>query len=138
MKTEQRHKKYKIQVRDKASGMVLKTIERTLRAEQIGNFNPMFCRYAGNKRCLVNSDKGDLSDPFRREDSYADALYIEVVAAPEAIQAALVSKAKEMALTEINSTREQIGRPPLKKLEKLWWDIHGPEMIEKARKEFEK
>jgi hypothetical protein len=70
-------KKYKIQVRD-AAGKVLETVERVLRAEQIGNFNPMFCRYRNKKRVLVNSDAGDLSDPFRREGSYADSLFIKV------------------------------------------------------------
>lgn len=55
---------------------VLGTIARVLRAEQIGNFNPLFCTYKG-KRTLVNSDDGDLSDPFRREQSYEKTLWIE-------------------------------------------------------------
>ena len=56
---------------------VVGTIQRKLRAEQIGNFNPLFCTYKGNKRTLVHSDKGDLSDPFRREESYLTKLFIE-------------------------------------------------------------
>jgi hypothetical protein len=79
------NKRYPIQVRKYADGAlhycskdytVLETINRTLRAEQIGNFNPLFCRYKNNKRVLVNSDEGDLSDPFRREESYSRSFYI--------------------------------------------------------------
>ncbi len=78
-------KKYTIQVRryqrdeygSRTTHEVIDTIKRTLRAECIGNFNPLFCTYKGNNRCLVDSDKGDLSDPFRREDNYAECLYIE-------------------------------------------------------------
>jgi hypothetical protein len=55
---------------------VVKTVKRVLRAEQIGNFNPLFCTYGGNNRCLVNSDEGDASDPFRREESYARSFFI--------------------------------------------------------------
>lgn len=57
--------------------IVSETIRRTLRAEQIGNFSPLFCRYANDPRVLVHSDGGDLSDPFRRQDSYAASLFIE-------------------------------------------------------------
>jgi len=53
------------------------TIRRVLRAECIGNFNPIFCTYKG-KRTLVHSEEGDLSDPFRREESYLKTLFIEV------------------------------------------------------------
>ena len=56
-------------------GAAIATIKRILRAEQIGNFNPIFCTYKG-KRELVNSREGDLSDPFRREENYADTFYI--------------------------------------------------------------
>jgi hypothetical protein len=78
-------KRYSIQVRKYADGLnhyhavdftLLNTIERVLRAEQIGNFNPLFCTYKG-KRTLVHSDDGDLSDPFRRTDEYAQTLFIE-------------------------------------------------------------
>ena len=58
-------------------GELIETVRRVLRAEQIGNFNPMFCTYKGVKH-LVHSRLGDLSDPFRRTDAYADALYIEL------------------------------------------------------------
>lgn len=70
-------KKYEIQVRIKGSSSFLTPIKRKLRSECIGNFNPIFCTYKG-KEHLVKSNKGDLSDPFRREESYTDSLYIEV------------------------------------------------------------
>ena len=54
---------------------VIGTIKRQIRAEQIGNFNPLFCTYKG-KKSLVFSDDGDLSDPFRREESYLKTLFI--------------------------------------------------------------
>ena len=55
----------------------VETIKRVLRAEQIGNFNPVFCTYKG-KRCLVQSDEGDLSDPFRRTEEHLKTLYIKI------------------------------------------------------------
>jgi hypothetical protein len=61
-------KRYNIEVRD-ANGAPVKTIKRKLRAEMIGNFNPFFCTYNRNEY-LVKSDDGDLSDPFRRDESY--------------------------------------------------------------------
>jgi len=73
-----------IYVREKGNrygepGVVIKTIKRKVWLEEIGNFNPMFCRYNG-KRTLVMSTDGDISDPFRRELSYLKTLYIEVEA----------------------------------------------------------
>ena len=56
---------------------VIETITRKLWAETIGNFNPIFCTYKG-KRTLVHSDNGDISDPFRRDESYLNTLYIKV------------------------------------------------------------
>ena len=56
----------------------VETVRRTLRAEQIGNFCPLFCSYAGNGRRLVSSDSGDLSDPFRRTEKYAQTLFVEL------------------------------------------------------------
>jgi hypothetical protein len=56
---------------------VVETVKLTLWAEQIGNFNPIFCKYKC-KRTLVHSDDGDLSDPFRREESYAKTLFISI------------------------------------------------------------
>lgn len=79
------HKRYPIQVRKYAPNVyhassrdftVVETIKRVLRAEQIGNFNPLFCRYANNPRVLVHSDEGDLSDPFRRDETYSRSFYI--------------------------------------------------------------
>jgi len=58
-------------------GEFVETIKRKCWAEQIGNFNPIFCRYKG-KRKIVQSLSGDLSDPFRREESYLEKLYIEI------------------------------------------------------------
>jgi len=77
-------KRYSIDVRRQGErygepGEVIKTIRRVLRAECIGNFNPIFCTYKGDKRMLVKSTSGDLSDPFRREDGYLSTLYIEVL-----------------------------------------------------------
>jgi hypothetical protein len=69
-------KKYQIQVINK-SGDIIKTIKRTLWSECIGNFNPLFCRYL-TKRHLVKSKEGDLSDPFRREASYLENLFITI------------------------------------------------------------
>lgn len=78
--------KHVIQVRRYAPGEnhhstdkfeLAETIKRMLWAEQIGNFNPLFCRYKG-KRMLVHSDAGDLSDPFRRTPEYAKTLFIEI------------------------------------------------------------
>lgn len=56
---------------------VEEVIFRQIRFEQIGNFSPAFCTYKG-KRHLVKSKEGDLSDPFRREESYAEKLFIEI------------------------------------------------------------
>lgn len=73
--------KHTVQVRIKRDymnpGALVGTIKRKLRAEAIGNFNPIFCTYHG-KRHLVSSMQGDLSDPFRRDETYLDALYIEI------------------------------------------------------------
>jgi hypothetical protein len=73
--------KHSIEVRVKGDylrpGRLIKTIRRKPWLEAIGNFNPMFCRYEG-KVVRVNSLEGDISDPFRREESYLKTLYIEV------------------------------------------------------------
>jgi len=90
-----RNKRYSIQVRKYLEGQtshgseyigkitgdygkfeIVETVTRVLRAEQIGNFNPLFCTYAGNNRVLVQSDEGDLSDPFRRSESYSRSFFI--------------------------------------------------------------
>jgi len=68
-------KKEQIEVRHKDK--VVAIINRVLKAEMMGNFNPIFCTYKGKER-LVKSEEGDLSDPFRREESYRTSLYIEV------------------------------------------------------------
>jgi len=56
---------------------LIETVNSPLHAEQCGNFNPIFCTYKG-KRHLVHSDEGDLSDPFRRDESYAKSLFISI------------------------------------------------------------
>jgi hypothetical protein len=76
-------KQYQISVREKGErylepGKEIETIKRVLRAESIGNFNPIFCTYKGDKRVLVHSLEGDISDPFRSGESYLKTLYIEV------------------------------------------------------------
>ena len=68
-------KKEQIEVKHKDK--VVAVINRVLRAEMMGNFNPIFCTYKGKER-LVKSEEGDLSDPFRREEGYRTSLYIEV------------------------------------------------------------
>ncbi|HYG53554.1 MAG TPA: hypothetical protein VD905_21850 [Flavobacteriales bacterium] len=70
-----KQKKFNIQVR--RGNEIIGTIKRQLRAEQIGNFNPLFCTFKGERK-LVQSDQGNLSDPFRREDSYAESLFIKI------------------------------------------------------------
>lgn len=69
--------KSKIQVRSK-EGIVIDTIKRKLRFEQIGNFNLVFCTYKKDRRCIVESDAGDLSDPFRRDSTYTESFHIIV------------------------------------------------------------
>ena len=58
-------------------GPHIEDIKRIPWLEAIGNFNPMFCRYKG-ERHLVKSTEGDISDPFRRKESYLKYLYIEI------------------------------------------------------------
>ena len=69
-------KKQEIWVRD-ANNQLCNIIMRKLKFEAIGNFCPAFVTYKG-KEYLVNSDKGDLSDPFRANESYLKSLYITV------------------------------------------------------------
>jgi hypothetical protein len=74
-------KKYKIEVIVKGRIGIPQTslgkIKRSLHAEEIGNFNPIFCTFQGTKH-LVKSREGDLSDPFRHDESYLNSLYIEI------------------------------------------------------------
>ena len=71
-------KKYEIEVRTKESCIPGKLfIKRVIWGECLGNFNPFFCTYNG-KKCLIKSDAGDLSDPFRRDESYIKSFFIEV------------------------------------------------------------
>jgi hypothetical protein len=59
------------------NGESMGMIKRVLRQEMCGNFAPIFCTYKGQK-WLVKSKAGDLSDPFRRENSYANSLFIDL------------------------------------------------------------
>jgi hypothetical protein len=77
---------YQIQVRKYAAGEnhhstdkfeLVEVVTCRVWAEQIGNFNPLFCRYKG-KRIMVHSDAGDLSDPFQRTEDYAKTFFIEI------------------------------------------------------------
>jgi len=70
--------KKSIQVREKGTGKIIETIRRVIRSESIGNFNPLFCTYNKNNRNLAKSDEGDISDPFRRDETYLETLFIEV------------------------------------------------------------
>lgn len=81
-------KKYDIEVRkpitiNETPAQLCHIIKRVLIAKQVGNFNPIYCRYKG-KLYLVNSVEGDLSDPFRRDETYLTGnsprpnLYIEL------------------------------------------------------------
>ena len=72
-----KNKLHTINVKLKGQSESYKTIKRKVRAEQIGNFCPLFCTYLGKQR-LVKSEEGDLSDPFRRTESYAQSFFIEV------------------------------------------------------------
>jgi hypothetical protein len=55
----------------------VETVARTLYPQQIGNFCPVFCRYKG-RTYQVQSEAGDLSDPFRADGSYLETLYIDL------------------------------------------------------------
>lgn len=78
-------KKLTIQVRDYHGAShhtstqfdIVEDIQRKVWAEAIGNFNPLFCRYKG-ERMLVHADGGDISDPFRRTADQLQKLYIVV------------------------------------------------------------
>ncbi len=55
---------------------VLETISRKLYVDSVGNFNRVACRYHG-KTYIVHSEKGDIGDPFRADESYLTCLYID-------------------------------------------------------------
>ena len=68
METKHKHEK---------AGKIIQIIVRKIYSQQIGNFNPFFCRF--NKLTFqVHSDEGDISDPFRREESYAQSFFIKL------------------------------------------------------------
>ena len=73
MKTKK--KKYEIDVM--LENKVVMTISRVLTARACGNFNPIYCRF-NSAEYLVNSREGDLSDPFRREESHLNSLFINL------------------------------------------------------------
>ncbi len=45
----------------------------------------------------------------------------------------LEKRAKKLALAEINMSRAEINRPPLRQITPGWWLSYGAEWIEKAR-----
>ena len=69
-------KKHEIGVPD-GNGHLYAIIKRKMKFEAIGNFYSAFATYKG-KEYLVKSEEGDLSDPFRADDSYLKGLYITV------------------------------------------------------------
>jgi hypothetical protein len=70
------NKKHEIRVCD-ANGHLFAIVKRKLKFEAIGNFCPAFVTYKG-KCYLVKSDEGDLSDPFRANESYLKSLFIVI------------------------------------------------------------
>ena len=56
---------------------VVKTIKRKVYVDQVGNFNRFACRFNRRTYC-VNSDAGDIGDPFRADESYLKTLYIDI------------------------------------------------------------
>lgn len=52
-------------------------IRRKIYSDTVGNFNRLACRYNG-KTYLVNSDAGDVCDPFRASDNMLSALFINI------------------------------------------------------------
>ena len=56
---------------------IIGSISRKVYAIACGNFCPVYCRYLG-KTYLVHSESGDLSDPFRAEESYLKTLFIDI------------------------------------------------------------
>jgi hypothetical protein len=58
-------------------GEVIEQIQVPLKAEQTGNFSFIYCIHK-RKKYWVNSELGDISDPFRRTEEYLSKLYIEI------------------------------------------------------------
>jgi hypothetical protein len=56
---------------------ILGSVSRRLYSMACGNFNPVYCRYQ-RKTYLVQSEAGDISDPFRADDSYLKTLFIDI------------------------------------------------------------
>lgn len=46
---------------------------------------------------------------------------------------AIERKARKLALEWINANRIADGKPPLKQVQKLWWEIHGNDWRGQAR-----
>ena len=66
--------KQNIEVR--RNGKPVERVQRKLYVDQVGNFNRVACRYYG-LTYLVQSEAGDIGDPFRADASYLKTLYIE-------------------------------------------------------------
>ena len=56
---------------------VVAYIKRKVYVDQVGNFNRFACRFNRRTYC-VNSDAGDIGDPFRADKSYLKSLYIDL------------------------------------------------------------
>jgi len=56
------------------------------------------------------------------------AVYVRKVAK------ALNVEAKKLALEHLNIQRKQDGKPPLKRVERLWWEMYGNKFRENVRK----
>lgn len=108
-----------IEVRKKSrhlgqKGELIETVQRLTWFEDVGRFNPMFCRYQGQVE-LVRSDNSNLSDPVDRAKDLFLSLYIE----PEtqsALSAAAIGQIggmsrsdKKVAASRANGLRG--GRP---------------------------
>lgn len=56
---------------------LLGNISRRVYSMACGNFSPVYCRYQ-RKTYLVQSEAGDISDPFRADASYLETLFIDI------------------------------------------------------------
>ena len=56
---------------------LINTVKRCVYCDTVGNYNRFAARYNG-KTYLVQSDEGDLGDPFRANESYLSSLYIDL------------------------------------------------------------
>lgn len=67
--------KRKLRIEVRKTGEATEIIQRKIYSDSVGNFIRCACRYKG-QTFIVNSDEGDLGDPFRANDTYLDSLFI--------------------------------------------------------------